>query len=138
MRMQHERDAANDLCARRFQDSLEAPVRNFDKEISCRIHSEIDDFQPPATPCQSRIDARCKKGLVSFTSMSNPTEDRRAVSEVELQDLTARHKLERRLTVQVEVSRIIAESESLAAAAPRLLQVVCEALDCEMGQLWAP
>lgn len=51
-------------------------------------------------------------------------------------DITERRKLERRLTVQVEVARIMAESESLEAAAPSLLQAICESLGCNMGQLW--
>ena len=50
--------------------------------------------------------------------------------------ITERRQLERRLTVQVEVARIMAESESLEAAAPRLLQAICESLRCDMGQLW--
>ncbi len=51
-------------------------------------------------------------------------------------DITERRKLERRLTVQVEVAQIISESDSLEAAAPRLLKAVSESLGCEMGQLW--
>ncbi|MGZ8845676.1 MAG: GAF domain-containing protein [Pyrinomonadaceae bacterium] len=51
-------------------------------------------------------------------------------------DITERRKLERRLTVQVEVARIMSESDSLEAAAPRLLKAVSESLGCEMGQLW--
>jgi PAS domain S-box-containing protein len=51
-------------------------------------------------------------------------------------DITERRQLERRLTVQVEVARIMAESESLEDAAPGLLQAICESLGCDMGQLW--
>jgi PAS domain S-box-containing protein len=51
-------------------------------------------------------------------------------------DITERRKLERRLTVQVVVARIMAESESLEEAAPGLLQAICESLGCDMGQLW--
>ena len=51
-------------------------------------------------------------------------------------DVTERRQLERRLTVQVEVARIMAESESLEDAAPGLLQAICESLGCDMGQLW--
>jgi len=51
-------------------------------------------------------------------------------------DVTERRRLELRLTLQVEVSHIISESESLAAAAPSLLQAICGNLGCEMGQLW--
>lgn len=51
-------------------------------------------------------------------------------------DITERRNLERRLTVQIEVARIMAEAESLEAAAPGLLQAICESLGCDMGQLW--
>ena len=51
-------------------------------------------------------------------------------------DITERRSLERRLTVQIEVARIMAEAESLEAAAPGLLQAICESLGCDMGQLW--
>src|ERR1043166_4693413 len=51
-------------------------------------------------------------------------------------DITERRNLERRLTVQIEVARIMAEAESLEAAAPSLLQAICESLGCDMGQLW--
>src|SRR5262249_5322355 len=51
-------------------------------------------------------------------------------------DVTERRKLERRLAVQVEAAHIISESETLAAAAPSLLQTICGSLGCELGQLW--
>lgn len=63
-------------------------------------------------------------------------EDGRRVFTGIARDITERRKLERRLTVQVEVARIMAESESLEDAAPRLLQATCESLGCDMGQLW--
>jgi PAS domain S-box-containing protein len=51
-------------------------------------------------------------------------------------DITERRQLERRLTVQVVVARIMSESDSLEDAAPSLLQAICESLGCDMGQLW--
>jgi PAS domain S-box-containing protein len=51
-------------------------------------------------------------------------------------DITERRKLERRLAAQFQVARILAESGSLAHAAPALLQSICESLGWEMGQLW--
>jgi PAS domain S-box-containing protein len=52
-------------------------------------------------------------------------------------DITERRKLERRLETQFQVARILAESESLARAAPLLLQAIAESLGWEMGQLWS-
>ena len=51
-------------------------------------------------------------------------------------DITERHRLERRLAAQFQVARILAESESLATAAPMLLRAIGESLGWEMGQLW--
>ena len=51
-------------------------------------------------------------------------------------DITERRRLERRLTAQFQVARILAESDSLADGGPRLLQAICESLGWEMGQLW--
>ena len=69
-------------------------------------------------------------------SLGEFTENGRRLFTGIVRDITERRQLERRLTVQVEVARIMAESESLEAAAPRLLQAICESLGCEMGQLW--
>jgi PAS domain S-box-containing protein len=52
-------------------------------------------------------------------------------------DITERRKLERRLAVQFQVARILTESDSLATAAPMLLQSISESLGWEMGQMWA-
>lgn len=51
-------------------------------------------------------------------------------------DITERRRLERRLAVQIEIARIMAESDSLEGAAPRTLQAICASLGCDMGQLW--
>lgn len=51
-------------------------------------------------------------------------------------DITNRKRLERRLIVQSVAARILAETDSLAAAAPALLQDVCESLGWDLGQFW--
>ncbi|HXI61840.1 MAG TPA: GAF domain-containing protein [Pyrinomonadaceae bacterium] len=51
-------------------------------------------------------------------------------------DITERKRLERRLTVQFEAARILAEAKSLNDAAPKLLQMLCESLGWDLGQLW--
>ncbi|MEW6543920.1 MAG: PAS domain-containing protein [Nitrospirota bacterium] len=53
-----------------------------------------------------------------------------------LRDVTARGLVERRRAAQYEVTRALAESSSLADAAPRILQAVCESLDWDEGALW--
>ncbi|HKX62418.1 MAG TPA: ATP-binding protein, partial [Verrucomicrobiae bacterium] len=51
-------------------------------------------------------------------------------------DITDQKKSEQRLTLQYKVARILAESESLAAAAPRMLEEVARALNWAAGVVW--
>jgi len=55
---------------------------------------------------------------------------------INARDVTDRKRLEQRLTVQYQASRILAQSESLSAAAPQLLKVICESLGWDLGQMW--
>ena len=51
-------------------------------------------------------------------------------------DITERKRLERRLTVQYQAARILAEAGSLAAGAPQLLEAICKSLGWDLGQIW--
>ncbi len=51
-------------------------------------------------------------------------------------DITARRAAQQRLAIQFEVSRVLAESDNLATAFPRILQAICEQLGWQVGQLW--
>src|SRR5215471_5412525 len=51
-------------------------------------------------------------------------------------DITARKKLERRLTVQFEAARILSEAAVLPDAATQLLWAICDSLGWDLGQLW--
>jgi PAS domain S-box-containing protein len=51
-------------------------------------------------------------------------------------DITDRKYTEQRLETQYSITRILAESPSLAEAAPQILQGVCQALEWEVGELW--
>ncbi len=52
-------------------------------------------------------------------------------------DITERRRSERRLAAQTAVTRVLSESETLAEAAPRILEDVAGALDMGTGLLWA-
>jgi len=55
----------------------------------------------------------------------------------QLQQTEARlRQLERRLAMQFEAARILAETESLSSAAPKLLRAICDGLGWDLGQLW--
>jgi PAS domain S-box-containing protein len=51
-------------------------------------------------------------------------------------DITARRQQERRMLVQHDVSRVMAEASSLAEALPKILQAIGENLGWQVGVLW--
>jgi len=51
-------------------------------------------------------------------------------------DITARKQDERRLAALHAVTRILAESATLAEAAPKIIQSICETLAWELGAIW--
>ncbi|HWP59186.1 MAG TPA: GAF domain-containing protein [Candidatus Acidoferrales bacterium] len=53
-------------------------------------------------------------------------------------DMTEHKRAERRLAANLAVTRILAESPELGAAAPRILKTICETLGWEVGALWVP
>ncbi|HEY1340881.1 MAG TPA: PAS domain S-box protein, partial [Bryobacteraceae bacterium] len=52
-------------------------------------------------------------------------------------DITARRQQERRILVQHDVSRVMAEATTLAEAMPKILQAIGENLGWELGVLWS-
>jgi len=51
-------------------------------------------------------------------------------------DVTHRKEAERRLSTGYAVTRVLAEAESLEAAAPLMLMAICEGLSWDLGVLW--
>ena len=51
-------------------------------------------------------------------------------------DITARRQQERRILVQHDVSRVMAEAASLQEATPKILQAIGENLGWQVGVLW--
>jgi len=52
-------------------------------------------------------------------------------------DITERRRSQQRLATQHGVTRILADAPTLEAAAPRILEAVCNLLDWEVGALWS-
>lgn len=52
------------------------------------------------------------------------------------QDLTRTIRFEHRRAAQYHITQILAESSSLAEAAPRILQTACETANWEIGAMW--
>jgi len=53
-----------------------------------------------------------------------------------IRDITARKQAEQRQATQYAVARVLAEAASLDEAAPKILQVVCEGLQWDIGAIW--
>jgi|GEM_PF-3004803 PAS domain S-box-containing protein len=51
-------------------------------------------------------------------------------------DITSRKRIERRLAVQYNVARVLAQSATFNAAAPNILQEVCELVGWPVGAIW--
>jgi PAS domain S-box-containing protein len=51
-------------------------------------------------------------------------------------DVTERRRAERRLQAQYGVTRILSEAADLKQAAPRILHVISQSLELDMGELW--
>ena len=57
---------------------------------------------------------------------------------VNSRDITERKQAERRQAAQLAVTRILAGSETVAEATPRLLAAAVQGMGWEVGELWAP
>jgi len=53
-------------------------------------------------------------------------------------DITERQRTQKRLAVQYETTRIMSESATLSEAAPKILEVICENLEWDLGEIWEP
>jgi PAS domain S-box-containing protein len=53
-------------------------------------------------------------------------------------EITERKRAEQRQTVNLAVTKILAESPALIDAVPRILETVCETLGWEVGAFWTP
>lgn len=51
-------------------------------------------------------------------------------------DITARKRAEQHLTAQYATTRVLAESNNIAEATPRILQAICESLGWDLSELW--
>src|SRR6202795_4642601 len=79
---------------------------------------------------------RCGDGTYRWLLWNaTPSVDNKLIFAV-ARDVTERKEAERRLSTGYAVTRVLAEAESLDAAAPLILMAICEGLSWDLGVLW--
>ena len=53
-------------------------------------------------------------------------------------DITERQRTQKRLAVQYATTRIMSESATISEAIPKILEVICENLEWDLGEIWQP
>lgn len=53
-----------------------------------------------------------------------------------ISDITERKQAERRLGAQHEITKVLAESTTLKEVSPKILQIICTALEWDLGEIW--
>jgi len=99
------------------------------KEDLAAIARQLRDSQAPHATREVLIGFREYEEQVMLVDGSQRV-------RVYLRDITGRKRAERRLAVSHIVTRILAESGSLAQATPALVRSACEVLGWELGGMW--
>ncbi|HHT9111365.1 MAG TPA: HD domain-containing phosphohydrolase, partial [Candidatus Brocadiaceae bacterium] len=73
---------------------------------------------------------------VYYTSTPVLENDKIVGAVVTFGDVTERKKNERRLAAQHEVTKILAESDTVKEAFPKILQTICEGINWGYGEIW--
>jgi PAS domain S-box-containing protein len=79
---------------------------------------------------------RCKDGSYRWLTWNAiPLIDQQLIYAT-ARDITEEKRTDRRRAAQYAIARVLAESVTLAEAAPKLLQAVCESVDWQLGVFW--
>jgi PAS domain S-box-containing protein len=79
----------------------------------------------------------CQDGSYRWLSWAaTPLKDQQLIYAA-ARDITERKRTEKRLTAQYAVTRVLAESATLAEATPNILQAVCDSVEWELGLIWS-
>jgi len=83
---------------------------------------------------------QCKSGAIIDVSLTvSPMRDNAGTvigASTIVRDITKKKRTERFLSAQYAVTRVLSEAESLADAAPKILQPIVEVLDWDTGEIW--
>jgi len=121
---------------------------NREESFFARIHPEDEAVVREAVrlhleenqPYSVKLRLRCKDGSYRwFESRGQAIRDAagRGLRMVgAMSDITERKLAKQRLLVQYAVTRVLSDSPSLAEAAPRIMQAICETIGWEAGAIW--
>ena len=103
---------------------------NIDHDVQ-RIRTHKHNFTSEWQYC-------CKNGsLVDVEVSSNLIfYDEKDALCIVIRDITERKRAERRLRAHHKTTHILAESSTIAEATPKIIQVICESLGWDLGELW--
>jgi len=105
-----------------------------------RTGSEAIDLAASGSSTDSEYVVEHTNGdVVTVQARVSPVRDAEAVivgAVAVCVDISHRKRAERRTTTQYQVTRVLAESPTLAQATPRLLEALCTSLDFDLAALW--
>jgi PAS domain S-box-containing protein len=113
----------------------------FPKEIADRFFADeqrvILSGEPLVNREEASIDRTGRRIWVLTTKVPLRDETGKSLGMVGItRDITARKESEQRQTMHSGVTRVLAESDTLQQAIPRVMQCICEAMGWDCGQLW--
>jgi two-component system, sensor histidine kinase and response regulator len=79
---------------------------------------------------------RCKDGSYKWLLWNSTPDGDRQLIYATARDITDGKRAEARIAADHAVTRVLAESLTLEAATPRILQVIGESIEWEMGAIW--
>ena len=120
-----------------IEELLSKPFNEFvhpDDRVRTAAESERLDEGEQVISFENRY--RCGDGSYRWLLWNaTPSLDNKLIFAV-ARDVTQRKEAERRLSTGYAVTRVLAEAESLDAAAPLILMAICEGLSWDLGVLW--
>ncbi len=79
---------------------------------------------------------RCKDGSYKWLLWSAVVRAEKGLIYAIAQDVTERKREAARLAAQYAVTRVLADTPTLAGATPQILQAICESLNWSVGAIW--
>ncbi|WP_447983843.1 PAS domain S-box protein [Nitrospira sp. Nam74] len=116
--------------------SVLLPSRYQERFVRGLENYRADQFEAFDTPIEIYGRRRDESEFPVEVSVSTWTSAHQRFFGAIIRDITTRRLIEQRRAAEYEVTRVLAESATLADAAPKILQTICESLSWDMGLLW--